>query len=157
MFQPRLVGILTAVGLVLQEWPYFLVLAAVLWWNCLVPAMNVFDALYNALVARPRSLPRLTAAPGPRRFAQGEGGTIMLVVALALLWNRIALAWAFEGLMAASLVALIYGKMCIGSFTYHLLRGDAAFAFRTLPWVTRAESSDRPRGAVETPSADACA
>ncbi len=31
--------------------------------------------------------------------------------------------------------ALIFGKFCLGSYVFHLLRGEAAFANRTLPWV----------------------
>ena len=45
MWQPRVIGILTLVGLVLQAWPYFLVLTALLWWNVALPHLNPFDSL----------------------------------------------------------------------------------------------------------------
>ena len=135
MFQPRLIGVLTVFGLVFQSWSYFLTLAAVLWWNTFVPRLNPFDALYNALIARPNGRPRLTAAPGPRRFAQGLAGAIMLAVACALLSGRLAVTWAFEGMMVAALIALIFGKFCFGSYLFHLLRGDGVFARKTLPRV----------------------
>jgi hypothetical protein len=136
MFQPRLIGVLTIIGVVFQSWSFFMVLSAVLWWNAFVPGMNPIDALFNGLIARPNGFPRLTAAPGPRRFAQGMGGAFMLVVALALLSGRSGVAWTFEGLMVAALGALIFGKFCFGSYLYHLLRGESAFANRTLPWVS---------------------
>jgi len=138
MFQPRLTGILVAVGAVTQAWPLFLVLGAVVWWSALVPLMNPFDAIYNGFVAGPRRLPRLAPAPGPRRFAQGMAGTFMLGIASSLLLKRWGLAWALEGLLLAALAALIFGKFCLGSYVFHLVGGETAFANRTLPWVRRA-------------------
>jgi hypothetical protein len=135
MFQPRLIGVLVIIGLVLQAWPLFLALAAVLWWNVLVPTSNPFDALYNRLVAEPKGRPRLAPAPGPRRFAQGMAATFMLVIGLSFAWGLNGVAWAFSGLMASALAALIFGRFCLGSYLFLLLRGDASFANRTLPWV----------------------
>jgi Domain of unknown function (DUF4395) len=60
-------------------------LSAVLWWNAIVPTHNLFDAIYNHTVAEPRGLPRLGAAPAPRRFAQGMAGTFALAIAVALM------------------------------------------------------------------------
>jgi hypothetical protein len=135
MFQPRLLGVLVVVGVVLQAWPLFLTLSAILWWNVLVPVLNPFDALYNSLVAGPKRLPLLTPAPGPRRFAQGMAATFMLGIGLSLLLGWQVVAWALEGLLVVALAALIFGKLCFGSYVFHLLRGEAAFANQTLPWV----------------------
>lgn len=134
MFQPRVVGVIVLIALVLQSGPIFLALSAVLWWNALVPALNPFDALYNALVAGPRELPRLTPAPSPRRFAQGMAATFMLVIGISLCSGWRILAWTMEGMLVVALVALIFGKFCLGSYIFHLLRRDAGFANRTLPW-----------------------
>lgn len=137
MFQPRIVGVIVALALVLQSGPLFLGLSAILWWNVLVPALNPFDALYNALIAGPKGFPRLTPAPSPRRFAQGMAATFMLVIGISLLSGWLAVAWTFEVLLATALAALIFGKFCLGSYIFHLLRHDAEFANRTLPWVRR--------------------
>ena len=51
MWQPRAISGLVLVGLVLQSWHYFLGLSALLWWNVALPRLNVFDVLYNYLVA----------------------------------------------------------------------------------------------------------
>jgi hypothetical protein len=45
------------------------------------------------------------------------------------------LAWALEGLLLLAVAALVFGRFCLGSFVYHVVRGHAAFAVRTLPWA----------------------
>jgi hypothetical protein len=135
MFQPKVIGTLVVAALFLQSGSLFLCLSAVLWWNVLMPALNPFDTLYNILIAGPKGLPTLTPAPAPRRFAQGMAATFMLAVGISLHSGWHVTAWILEGLLAAALSALIFGKFCLGSYIYHLLRRDAAFANRTLPWA----------------------
>jgi hypothetical protein len=135
MWQPRAIGSLVLVGLLIQAWPYFLALSALLWWNVAFPRFNPFDALYNHLVAKPKGLPRLEPAPRPRRFAQGMAGTFMLAISVALFCGWHMLAWAVEGVLLVALGALIFGRFCLGSYVFLLLTGRASFANRTLPWV----------------------
>jgi len=135
MFQPRLLGVLVLIGLISQAWPLFLILSAALWWNVVVPAWNPFDLLYNHLVAAPAGRPRLTPAPGPRRSAQGMAATFLLATSLFLLLGWQIAAFATEALLVVAIGALVFGKFCLGSYIFHLLRGDAAFANRTLPWA----------------------
>jgi hypothetical protein len=134
MWQPRAIGALVLVGLVVQAWPYFLALWALLWWNVALPSLNPFDALYNHLVAKPKKLALLGPAPNPRRFAQAMAGSFMLAIGLSLLAGWRTLAWGLEGLLLAALAALIFGRFCLGSYLFLLLTGQAAFANRTLPW-----------------------
>jgi hypothetical protein len=134
MFQPRATGVLVLAGVFLQAAPLFLALSAVLWWNTLVPALNPFDSLYNALIATRKGLPRLPAARAPRRFAQGMAATFMLAIGASLLAGWASLAWALEALLLVALGALVFGRFCLGSFIFHLLTGNGAFARRTLPW-----------------------
>jgi hypothetical protein len=138
MFQPRLLAGIVLLAILLQSAAMFLVLAGILWWNALVPPRNPFDALYNRAIAATRNLPPLTPAPAPRRFAQGMAGTILGGAGLALLAGRPGLAWILEGLVVVALGALVLGRFCLGSYLYHVLRGEASFANRTLPW-SRAE------------------
>jgi hypothetical protein len=135
MWQPRVIGILVLVGVVWQAWPWFVALSALLLWNAAVPERNPFDALYKRLVAKPKGLPRLGAAPSPRRFAQAMAGTFMLAIALSLLAGWRGLAWTLEGLLLAALAALIFGRFCLGSYLFLLCTGQARFANRTLPWA----------------------
>ena len=134
MFQPRLLAVVVLLAILLQSAAMFLVLAGILWWNVLVPSRNPFDALYHQAIAAPRQLPRVPPAPAPRRFAQGMAGTILAGAGLALLAARPGLAWILEGLVVVALGALVLGRFCLGSYLYHLLRGETRFANRTLPW-----------------------
>ena len=78
------IGVLVLVGLVTQSAGIVLALAALLVWNVVAPKWNPFDALYDALIARPRGLPRLGPAPAPRRFAQGMSAAFMLGIGVSL-------------------------------------------------------------------------
>jgi Domain of unknown function (DUF4395) len=141
-FQPRIVGplvvigiLLGVLGLVFVSAVWFLVLSAVLWWNVIFPALNPFERFYNAAIARPRGKTILPPAPGPRRFAQGMAAAFMVVVGIALLEGWMVTAWIFEAGLVAAFSALLFGKFCLGAYIYHLLRGEVAFANSTLPWV----------------------
>jgi hypothetical protein len=129
MFQPRLISVLFAAGLILQRAEFFLVLSASLLWSALLPALSPFDALYNALIARPRRRLLLGPARAPRRFAQRMAGTSLLIigVSLAMGWNTAA--WVFEALLAAALLAVVPGRFCLGSSLFILAhRAKAARA-----------------------------
>lgn len=134
MFQPRVVGVLVLAGVFFQASPLFLTLSVLLWWSALMPKLNPFDRLYNSFVAGRKGLPVLTAAPGPRRFAQGMAATFMLLIGVSLLAGWGTLAWALEALLLVALGALIFGAFCLGSFVFHFLAGNGEFARRTLPW-----------------------
>lgn len=134
MFQPRVIGLLVAAGLIMQSPGLFLGLSAVLWWNAFQPRWNPFDALYQVLLAGPRGLPPLGPTPAPRRFAQGMSATFMLGIGLALLRGNAALAHVLEVFLVVALLALLVGGFCLGSYLYHFFTGHGAFANRTLPW-----------------------
>jgi len=134
MWQPRIIGALVLVGVLLQSWQYFFVLWVLLWWNASLPRLNPFDALYSLIVAKPRSLPSPGPAPSPRRFAQLVAGSFVLAIGVALLSSLRGLAWALEAVLLAALGALIFGRFCLGSYVFHLVSGQAGFANRTLPW-----------------------
>ncbi len=137
MFQPRLVGALFLVTALFQAWWGFAALGAILLWSALQPRLNPFDALHDALLAgrdgRPRL--RLEPAPNPRRFAQGLAGTLMLAAAASLVTGRQAIALGLEAFLAVAIGALVFGRFCFGSFLYHHLVGDGAFARRSAPWA----------------------
>jgi amino acid transporter len=143
MLQPRLIGILVVSALLLQSAWFFLLLSALLWWNVLLPALNPFDTLYNNIVAAPRGMQRLGPAPAPRRFAQGMAATFMLSIGISLLLGWLGAAWILQAMLVAALAALIFGKFCLGSYLFHLIRGDAAFANRTLPWAEEYQGEEK--------------
>ena len=134
-FQPRIVGTLIVVALILRSPVLFFILSAVLWWNVLVPALNPFEVFYNRVVAAPRGKSLLAPAPPPRRFAQAMAAAMMLVIGFAFPNGWMVTAWVFAALLVVAFAALLFGKFCLGAYIYHLLRGEFSFANDTLPWA----------------------
>ena len=132
LFQPRLVGLWVVVATILQSPLAFFALAAVLWWSALVPSLNPFDALYNWI--RSNDV-RLSPAPAPRRFAQFLAGSFALAIGASLAAGWRMTAFILEGFFMLAVGALVLGGFCLGSFVFHVLRGRADFARRTLPWA----------------------
>jgi len=60
MFQPRLVGSFILLAVILQSPAIFLVLSGILWWNVLIPRLNLFDVIYNRTLANRREPPAWT-------------------------------------------------------------------------------------------------
>jgi hypothetical protein len=60
--------------------------------------------------------------------------TFMLGIGLSLLGGVVALAWILEGVLVAAMLALLAGRLCLGSYIYHLVSGRRSFANETLPW-----------------------
>jgi hypothetical protein len=83
--------------------------------DVLMPRLNPFDKLYNGLVAARKGLPPLTAAPNPRRFAQGMAATFMWLIGVSLLAGPQTVAWVLEAVLLVALGALIFGGCCLGS------------------------------------------
>lgn len=133
LFQPRVIGLWLVVAIILQSPLPFFVLAAVLWWSALLPRLNPFDALYNRILARPGDI-TLSPAPGPRRFAQFLAGTFAVAIGVALTVGWRITALVIELFFLVAVGALVLGGFCFGSFVFHVLRGRAGFARRTLPW-----------------------
>jgi uncharacterized protein DUF4395 len=133
-FQPRLIGVLVLAGVIVQSPTLFLILSAVLWWSAFVPALNPFDWLYASLAAARTGRWSVTTARGPRRFAQGMAATFMLVIGVSLLRGWHGVAWVVEATLILAVGALVFGKFCLGSYLFHLITGNRAFAHRTLPW-----------------------
>lgn len=134
-FQPRIVGTLVVVAILLSSPKLFFALSGVLWWNVLLPKWNAFEVFYNWVLALPRRRPPLVPAPPARRFAQGMAAAFMLVAGVALLKGWVVTAWVFEASLVMAFAALLFGKFCLGAYIYHLLRGKLAFANATLPWA----------------------
>ncbi len=145
MFQPRLVGSIILVAVIAQSPAIFLALSALLWWNALVPRLNPFDAIYNRTLANRPGAARLGPAPAPRRFAQGMAGSFALGIGILLLFELGTAALVLQVLLLAALAALVFGRFCLGSFLYYLLRGMSDFAVRTLPWKSGPSSDSASR------------
>jgi len=148
-FQPRIVGSLIVVGIILHVAGYlrggaqpilwstglFFALSAVLWWNVIAPSLNPFEMFYNRVFAAPKGRSPLIPAPGPRRFAQAIAAAFTLIVGTSLLQGWNVTAWVFEAFLVAAFSMLLFGKFCLGAYIFLLLRGQVSLANSTLPWA----------------------
>lgn len=134
LFQPRIVGVWSFTATLFQSAPAFLILASILWWSALLPKRNPFDALHNRLLAGRGQRPLLNSAAAPRRFAQGMAAAIAMGIGICLLAGAVQAAHALEFLLLLAVSALVFGKLCLGSFVYFLLHGQVKHAVNTLPW-----------------------
>ena len=135
LFQPWLIALAVAAGIALQSPAVFLALAAVLWWSALLPRWNPFDLVHDALFARRGDRPPSGPAPEPRRFAMVVAGGLTAGIGLALIQGSRPAAFALEAVLVAALAGLLFGRFCLGSFLFHLLRGRWTFVRATLPWA----------------------
>jgi hypothetical protein len=128
MLQPRIVGSVVVIGILLQSaWP-FLALSAVMLWATFLPTQHLFDGFYNRVVARPRGLPRLGIAPAPRRFAQGMAATFALLVGAALLADATYIAWALQAFFITGVSTVVFGRVCPPAELYQRLERRRAVA-----------------------------
>jgi hypothetical protein len=135
LFQPRAVGAWIAIGVMLRSPLTFAALGIVLAWSAALPRWNPFDAVHNRVAAARGSTLRLEPAMPPRRSAQALAAVFAAAIATALLGASTAVAIVLQAVLVLAVLALVVRRFCIGSFLYHLLRGDARFTPRTLPSV----------------------
>jgi hypothetical protein len=122
MFQPRVIGGIVALGSILQSHELFLLLAAVLAWGTIAPRHNLFDALYNGIVAGPRGYPLLGPAPAPRRFAQGAAAVLALATGTSLAAGLTTVAWILEVIVLAAVASAVVRRFCLPAHLYFVLR-----------------------------------
>lgn len=122
MLQPRIIGGLVVLGAILHSHQLFLALSALLAWGTLVPTQNVFDEIYNLVVAYPRGYPPLDAAPAPRRFAQGTAAVMALAVGLSLLAGATTMAWILEAVFVVAGLSAVVRRFCLPAHVYYVLR-----------------------------------
>lgn len=115
MVQPRIVGVIVVTGAVLQSSVVFIALAALLWWNALLPRWNPFDFLANRFSRGYRLQP----APPPRRFAQALAGLMSAMIAGLLMAGLRGAAIAVEFVLLAAIAALVFGSFCLGSYLFN--------------------------------------
>jgi hypothetical protein len=132
MFQPRVVGVVVAAGLLSQSAWLFAALGAVLWCGAIAPALNPFDVFYNLGVAGPRGRARIHSTTAPRRFAGGVAGTVALAIAALTGFGPAVVAWALQFLFAAANAAVLLARFCPPAVMYKRLSASKRRDARTL-------------------------
>ena len=122
MLQPRIIGVVVMAGSVLHSQELFFLLSAVLAWGTIVPAQNLFDAIYNHTVAFPRGFPPLGTTPAPRRFAQASAAIMALAIGLALVTGTTVMEWILEGIFVIAIASAVLRRFCLPAHLYHVLR-----------------------------------
>ena len=121
MFQPAVIaGAVIASALLQSPW-LFLALSTVLWWSALVPSRNPFDAFFNRVMADPKRLAAMPAAPPPRRFSQAVAGTVAVSIAMTLFAGALRAAWLIEGVFVLASTSVVVRRFCLPAYVYHLL------------------------------------
>ena len=121
MFQPAVIAGLVIASTALQSPWLFVALAAVLWWGALVPSRNPFDAFFNRVMADPKRLAAMPAAPPARRFSQAVAGTVALTIATMLFAEAFLAAWLLEGVFVVASTSVVVRRFCLPAYVYHLL------------------------------------
>jgi hypothetical protein len=65
----------------------------------------------------------------------GMAASFMLGVAISLIAGWGTSAIVLQGFVVVAISALLFGKFCLGSYIFHILRGNLSHANRTLPWA----------------------
>ena len=68
--------------------------------------------------------------PEPHRFAQGFGGSVLLLALLSLLMGQAVLGWALAWLVAGLAALNLFLGFCAGCFVYYQLNRLGVPGFR---------------------------
>jgi Domain of unknown function (DUF4395) len=139
-FQPRSVGLVVLLGIIVQSPAIFLALAVILWWGGLAPRWNPFDIFYNFTFGKLPGAYQLNPAPAPRRFAGKMSGTFALVIGIFLLKDWNLAAYVVETIFVFGVISSVFRKFCLPAFMYHAIHGNIDFAMETLPWSQQRDS-----------------
>jgi hypothetical protein len=61
-----------------------------------------------------------------------------LTSGVSLLEGWTVVAWVAAALLLAAVAAILFGSFCLGSFVFHVITGNAAYARQTMPWARSA-------------------
>jgi hypothetical protein len=132
--QAFIIGLLLLAYLLDAAWLVAFV-AVVMVAGTAVPALSLFKAIYQYGL-RPAGLVKpqvISDNPEPHRFAQGFGGVVVALAALAL-FAGLSIGWALAGLVVILAALNLFLGFCAGCFLYYQLNrlGIPGFALGPL-------------------------
>jgi hypothetical protein len=117
--QALIIVFLTAAFLLDRSWVVVFV-AAVMVLGTITPALALFQRLYRD-VLKPAGLlkPDVRAeAAAPHRFAQGMGGSVLVIASVALFAGALAVGWALAILVIVLAAVNLFFGFCAGCFVF---------------------------------------
>jgi hypothetical protein len=121
--QALIIVFLTAAFLLDRSWVVVFV-AAVMVLGTITPALALFQRLYRD-VLKPAGLlkPDVRAeAAAPHRFAQGMGGSVLVIASIALFAGALAVGWALAILVIVLAAVNLFFGFCAGCFVFFQLQ-----------------------------------
>jgi hypothetical protein len=121
--QALIIVFLTAAFLLDRSWIVVFV-AAVMVLGTITPALALFQRLYRD-VLKPAGLlkPDVRAeAAAPHRFAQGMGGSVLVIASVALFAGALAVGWALAILVIVLAAVNLFFGFCAGCFVFFQLQ-----------------------------------
>jgi hypothetical protein len=123
--------LLLVAGFVLESALLVALVAAVMIVGTAFPKAGLFKLLYEK-VLKPAGLVKPDVreeSPRPHLFAQGLGGTVLVLALVALLFGAPLVGWALVWLVVALAALNLFVGFCLGCFVYYQLgrRGVPGF------------------------------
>jgi hypothetical protein len=118
--QAFICGLLVIAFVLDAKWLVALV-SAVMLIGTVFPQVALFKAVYWYLL-KPLKIARPDVRrdnPEPHLFAQGVGGTVLLIAALAFAANAAALGWALAWVVVALAALNLFAGICVGCLMYY--------------------------------------
>jgi hypothetical protein len=117
--QALIIVFLTAAFLLDRSWIVVFV-AAVMVLGTITPALALFQRLYRD-VLKPAGLLKpdvRVEAAAPHRFAQGMGGSVLVIASVALFAGALAVGWALAILVIVLAAVNLFFGFCAGCFVF---------------------------------------
>src|SRR5258708_32721105 len=134
--QAFIIGLLI-LAFVLNSWLLVAFVSAVMLVGTIIPSAGLFKAVYFTLL-KPSGVvkPDVTIDnPEPHLFAQGVGGTVLLLATLAFLAGVSLIGWVVTWLVVGLAALNLFGNICVGCLLYYQFNrlGLAGFAYSPIP------------------------
>lgn len=132
--QAFVIGLLI-LAFVLNSVPIVALVGLVMLVGTAFPEWGLFKRIYQHIL-RPAGLVKpdvITDNPEPHRFAQGLGGTFVMLGWLALLAGQPVVGWALAWLVVGLAAANLFLGFCAGCFLYYQFNRRGVPGFRHSP------------------------
>jgi hypothetical protein len=134
--QAFIIGLLI-LAFVLNSWLLVAFVSVVMLVGTAIPSAGLFKAVYFKIL-KPGGVVKSDVKidnPEPHLFAQGVGGTVLLLAVIALLAGVPLIGWALNWIVVALAALNLFGNICVGCLMYYQFNrmGLPGFAYSPIP------------------------